>query len=662
MALTGAAFRQASYADQPVYLIAPVLHYAQGTMAAGAAGAALLERSRSGLGQAVTVSGLHAVALVGGASGLIMPRSRSPLGASPSYRLYECGDGEFLFLATLFSYFFQRATQAMGLGDIALVSGGFPQTVAEIMEARFREKPRDEWLAILRAADVPTGPVCRREDWLASELIANNDMRAELMHPELGPITMPGVPVKLARTPGRIRGLIRDVDDAEVEALFPSPLRGGVRGGGAGSVSAAEPPERTVGKHHANTPTPDPSPQGGGETGLGEDASARERSKAPLAGVRVLDLGTVIAGAYASAILANLGAEVVKVESAEGDPWRDYGIGFVNYNRGKRGLVVDLKQPAGRELFLDLARQADVVLDNYRVGVRERLGIGHDAVTAVNPRLISCSVTTYGARGEETRRPGFDPLLQARSGMMAAQGGDGDEPVFHIIAVNDFATASMAAFGVIAALNARERTGEGQVAETSLTAQSAMFQSGELTTWPGAPPAAKGCRDCLGVSALDRFYRCADGWILVACADAAEAAALAEALGRPEWTAAFDMLAEPRDGDLAAELGAVLGKTGVAEALTALVRAGVRAMPVREGEEIFGDRWLWENDFFEAVHETPHGSVAERPFAAFSRSPAGYDRPEPGLGEHSFEVLADWGIDAERIQRLADDGVVMRLC
>src|SRR5581483_4916974 len=105
--------------------------------------------------------------------------------------------------------------------------------------------------------------------------------------------------------------------------------------------------------------------------------------KAPLAGVRVLDLGTVIAGAYASAILANLGAEVVKVEGIEGDPWRDRGIGFTAYNRGKRGLVVDLKQPEGRALFLDLAKTADVVLDNYRLGVRDRLGIGHKDVLAV---------------------------------------------------------------------------------------------------------------------------------------------------------------------------------------------------------------------------------------------------------------------------------------
>lgn len=616
MGMSGAAFRQSSYEYQPVYLVMPVLHYAQATMAAGSAGAALLERGRSGLGQAVTVSGLSAVALVGGASGNILPIGRRPLGASPSYRIYQCGDGQFLFLATLFSYFFQRAVRAMGL-EVALAEDVFPEDVTTLMEARFRQKSREEWLEILREADVPVAPVTPREAWLRSELIANNDMRAVVEHPEHGPVEMPGVPVKLKGTPGSVRHLVREASNADVDsfkaASAPAPAANG------------EPPK----------------------TG-------------PLTGIKVLDLGTVIAGAYASAILANLGADVTKVESADGDPWRDRGVGFTAYNRGKRGLVVDLKQPAGRELFLDLVREADVVLDNYRLGVRDRLGVGHQDVQAANPRAISVSITTYGSRGEETKRPGFDPLLQARSGMQAAQGGDG-EPVFHVIAVNDFASASMAAFGVIAALNARMRTGEGQVMETSLTAQSAMFQSGELTTWPGAEPAPRGSRDCVGVAALDRFFPCADGWIAVACADAGQAKALAGALGHPDWAERFDMLAEPRDGALAGEIAAALAAMPMDGALATLVGAGVRASPVREGEQILSDPWLWANDFFDQPRQTPYGPVVNRPYARFSRSDSGYKRPDPGLGEHTFEVLADYGIAPERIAQLAEDGVVMCL-
>ncbi|HXQ45294.1 MAG TPA: CoA transferase, partial [Caulobacteraceae bacterium] len=407
-ALSGAAYRQSAYADQPVYLVMPVLHYLQATLAAAAAGAALFQRSTSGLGQAVTVSGLNAVAMVGGSSGVVAPPTGQPLGASPSYRLYECGDGKFLFLATLFRYFFDRAVAAMGVEGIELIDGAFAESVPAVMEAKFRERPRDEWLEILHAADVPAAPVGLRETWLASEIIANNEMRLVLDDAERGPIEMPGAPVRLAATPACVGGLARAADEVAVEHF----------------LSAEQPP--------ASTP-----PLAG---------------VSPLAGIRVLDLGTVIAGAYANGILANLGAEVVKVEGTDGDPWRAYELGFVAYNRGKRGLVVDLKQPEGRELFLDLAARADVVLDNYRAGTRERLGIGHEAIGSVNPRAISCSVTTYGAKGVETKRPGFDPLLQALSGMMAAQGGDGDQPVFHTIAVNDFATAAMAAFGVIAAL------------------------------------------------------------------------------------------------------------------------------------------------------------------------------------------------------------------
>jgi len=619
ISLTGAAFRQSSYEEQPVYLIAPVLHYAQACMAAGSAGAALLERSKSGLGQAVTVSGLNAVAMVGGASGTFLPPGRKPLGASPSYRLYECGDGEFLFLASLFSYFFKRALNAMGLTEIALAEEVFPEEVTEAMEARFLEKSRDEWLEILRDADVPVGPVGKREEWLASELIANNDMRVVIQGSECGPVEMPGVPIKLKQTAGSVRHLVRDATAADV-AAFLAPTS-------ATPPSAADAPR----------------------TG-------------PLAGIKVLDLGTVIAGAYCNAILANLGAEVVKVESAEGDPWRDRGIGFTAFNRGKRGLVVDMKQPAGRDLFLDLARQADVVLDNYRLGVRDRLGIGHDAVRAVNPRLISGSITTYGTKGEETRRPGFDPLLQARSGLMAAQGGDDAEPVFHIIAVNDFASAAMTSFGVIAALNARERTGEGQVLETSLTNQSAMFQCGDLTTWPGAPAPVKGSRDCLGVAALDRFYACSDNWLLIACGSPAEAAALAKALGHPEWASEFDMMAEPRGGALAVQIEQALKSRTAAETIAALRAAGVRATPAQEGDEVLADPWLQENHFIDPIRETPYGPVTDRPYASFSRSVSGYTRPDPGLGEHSFEVLADWGIDPDRIGQLGDDGVVMVLC
>ena len=285
----------------------------------------------------------------------------------------------------------------------------------------------------------------------------------------------------------------------------------------------------------------------------------------------MLDLGSVIAGTYAGAILANFGADVVKVESQEGDAFR-YAMGFINYNRGKRGLGLDLKTAAGQELFHDLARQADVVLDNFRLGVRERLGIDYAALAPLNPRLISCSINTYGSRGRDAGLPGFDPLLQARSGLMWAQGGDGErgddeggdgEPVFHAIPVNDVATAAMGAFAIIAALHARELTGRGQDTETSLAAQSALYQSGDLTWYEGRPPLAQGGRDCVGFTALDRFHRCADGWLTLAVTTTKQFDDLTRALEHPEWAERWSgavALAEPRDGELAAEVARALAE------------------------------------------------------------------------------------------------------
>jgi crotonobetainyl-CoA:carnitine CoA-transferase CaiB-like acyl-CoA transferase len=210
------------------------------------------------------------------------------------------------------------------------------------------------------------------------------------------------------------------------------------------------------------------------------DYPLEPEGRGPLAGIRILDLGAFIAGTFAPTILSSYGADVIKIEALDGDPFRMAGMQFVGHNRGKRGLAIDLKNPAGKEAFLDLVRVSDVVLDNYRIGVRERLGIDYAALREINPCIISCSITGYGPEGPYALDPGFDPILQARSGMMAGQGGD-DEPVFHQVAVNDSATAMMGAFGIVAALHARERTGQGQEVLTCLANQSVICQSGELT-------------------------------------------------------------------------------------------------------------------------------------------------------------------------------------
>jgi crotonobetainyl-CoA:carnitine CoA-transferase CaiB-like acyl-CoA transferase len=350
----------------------------------------------------------------------------------------------------------------------------------------------------------------------------------------------------------------------------------------------------------------------------------------------------------------------VKIETASGDPFRSYRSGFCVYNRGKRGLVLDLKHPDAKEMFLELVAQADVVLDNSRLGVRERLGISYESLREINPRIISLSITGYGTTGPQASLPGFDPLLQAQSGLMQAQGGYGGEPVFHGIPVNDVGSAAMSAFAIVGALFARTRTGVGQDIQTSLASQSVLLQIGELTSYPGGPEPAMGAPDCIGTSALERYYECADGWIAVACATAPRAAALFEALGLPGGDAETT-LAEPRQGELASLIAGVLRPLSVDDALTRLSAAGAPAAPVLTVNETYTDAFLEENDYYESYVDPAFGPARGiAGFARFGRTKTEFRSAAPTLGQHSIDVLRDFGVSRARIESLLRSGAVVQ--
>jgi formyl-CoA transferase/CoA:oxalate CoA-transferase len=348
---------------------------------------------------------------------------------------------------------------------------------------------------------------------------------------------------------------------------------------------------------------------------------------------------------------------VIKVEPPEGDPFRTDPT-FLNFNRATRALAIDLKRPEGRDAFLELARQADVVVDNARPGVRARLGIDYAALKAVNPRIISCSISAYGDAGARVGRPGFDPLLQAEGGMMASQGGD-DDPVFLTIGVNDVAAAAMVCASVVAALYARDRTGVGQDIKTSLAAMSLLFQTGELVRYAGRPPNPDGGHDCLGTRALHRHYRCFDDWIAIACDDAAEAAALAKAL-RVDLGDLGAALRELVDGPLARRLEAAFAERRRDQALDDLFEAGAPAAPVIRTLEVFQNDWLWANDYLEHWRHSVRGPIlGARGYGEFSGTPCAFRRPSPELGQHSAEVLRECGLAPERIAALTASGVVL---
>jgi crotonobetainyl-CoA:carnitine CoA-transferase CaiB-like acyl-CoA transferase len=631
-AVSGVSWLQMSYEDRPTYLITPQVSYGHATVGAGVLASALYERSRSGMGQEVVVSGLHGIAAVeaGGtirAADMFRMGGRGSRGGVPNYRLYECADGEWFFLGTLTAQFFLKALEATDMmhlmawegveGEFTnLLQPGMSPKVIAALEGRFKEKPRAEWLKILHDHDVPRGPVGRSAEWFRSETALANDMYVELQDSRQGTVAMPGVPVKLSETPGSIRSLPTKVKVEDLQAHAP----------------AIQSPKSKI-----------------------------QNGSGPLAGVRVLDLGAFIAGTFAPGILSNWGADVIKVEPIDGDPFRTYGLGFIGYNRGKRGLSIDLKNPAGREAFLDLVRVSDIVLDNYRNGVRERLGIEYATLKQVNPRIISCSVTGYGPKGELAPDPGFDPLVQARSGLMDAQGG-GEEPVFYQIPINDTGSAMAAAFGMVAALYARERTGVGQEVLTCLANLSIMFQSGELTAYEGRPANPKGALDCLGTSAVNRFYECNDGWVMVAGTKPEHFPSICVALNHPEWAArviAEQALLEPVESTLAAQLAEGFSALPRDEVVDRLLSKGVPAAPATMTQDIFENPWMHENDYFEDFDHPQFGSIrGPKYLGTFSRTPGRYPCRSPLIGEHSVEVLTDYGFSEGRVAELLAAGVV----
>ncbi len=381
------------------------------------------------------------------------------------------------------------------------------------------------------------------------------------------------------------------------------------------------------------------------------------RGQGPLAAVRVVDLTSVLMGPYATQIFADLGADVIKVESPEGDTTRqlppghapDRGGMFLNLNRGKRSLALDLKRPAARAALLRLAGTADVFVHSMRLAAVRRLGLDYAAVKAANPAIVYANLYGFGRDGPYRDHPAYDDIVQAASGLAALQGRfarDG-EPRFVATVVADKVAGLTAAYAIIAALYARERTGLGQEIEVPMFETLVSFAmvehlNGAVFRPPLGPPEYPRV-----VAPERRPYRTADGHIAVMIYTDRQWRAFFDALGHPVWSR------DPAFASLRARtenIGMVLGRLAdvlrgrTTEAWMALFEAaGIPAMP------IFSTADLLENPHLDAVgfwqeRETEHGPVRLSGIPTrFSRTPGAVGEPGPALGAHGREILDELG-------------------
>ena len=377
--------------------------------------------------------------------------------------------------------------------------------------------------------------------------------------------------------------------------------------------------------------------------------------KHPFSNVKVVDLANYIAGALCPGLLADFGAEVIKVEALTGDPFRGLGPVFQDWNRGKRSICIDLKTEAGRGVLYRLVEDADVVVENYRPGVAKRLGADYETLSKINPNLVYCSVSAYGQQGPYRSKPGFDPLLQARSGAMDYQGGATRPPVFLVLAISDYGAACLGAYGVALGLLARARTGKGRKVETSLLRACMATQSGRFVVVRRGENGAREA-DFVGESPGYRIYRTSDGWIFVGVRSEGEWKELGRAVGRDLGGISNGSYS---DEALSEALVSAFASTSSAEWLSRLEKERVPCSPVHQVTDLYEDPQMKRNGLSVDYDSPDLGPITLRGTPAmFSKTPGISEKAAPSLGQHTDEVLAGFGYSEHDIQGLRTSKVV----
>jgi crotonobetainyl-CoA:carnitine CoA-transferase CaiB-like acyl-CoA transferase len=393
----------------------------------------------------------------------------------------------------------------------------------------------------------------------------------------------------------------------------------------------------------------------------------------PLDGVKVLELAQIMAGPTCGLMLADLGADVIKVERVPGGDdtrmmnrpsVRGESAAFMAMNRNKRGIALNLKMPAAQEALKRLVAHADVLTENYRKGTMEKLAMGYDALKALNPRLIYCSISGYGRTGPYAEKGGYDLIAQGMSGLMSITGEPGRAPAKSGAPVCDINAGLLAALGVVAAYVHRLKTGEGQLVDTSL------FEAGiQQTYWQSAIYFATGQAPGPGgsahhLSAPYQAFRAADGWLTIGGANQANWERLVRVLGAPEWLAdtRFASNADRMNNlpALSELMNQKLKARPALEWIKALEAAGVPCGPINSVADMAADpQTLARAMVVELDHPRAGATRTLGLPIKLSATPGKVARPAPLLGQHTREVLAEFGFSSGEIEVLVRSGAAV---
>jgi crotonobetainyl-CoA:carnitine CoA-transferase CaiB-like acyl-CoA transferase len=629
-ALTGGMAEQAGHREGPIFVGWPFATLGAAYLGVIGVLAALYRREQDGFGRHISTS------LVDGAlayHSMMWGESDESVGAGglPPHlrvattrhlsRAFECSDGEYFGMNSGALGAFGRAITVLGLQDRIPATSetgldlGVPITpeqqsiivneVPKIMKTR----PRDEWVKLFLDADVGVAEIFRPTEAFDTPQIIYNHMIVEVDDPVLGPIQQVGIGAKLSRTPGEVAAaapLVGQHTDAVWADQAGWPL-----------------PERA-----ARPSVPDTGPL--------------------LDGVNIVDFGAYIAGPYTSRLLADLGADVVKVEPIYGDPVRGVERCFYTANANKRALAIDLKDPELAEAIESLLRRADVVTHNQRPGAAERLGLGYEQVRQVNPAAVYLYAPGWGSSGPAARRQSFAPLVSGYVGAAYESGGRFNAPMFPI-GNEDPGNALLGAMGAMLALVERTRSGEGQYVENTQLNSAMGHMAHIVRSLDGTVIGADRLDPVqLGLGPFERLYQTADGWVCVVAYDETERAAMLSVL-------AVDRIDDDDSQADAIMVAMALRTTG--EVIAQLGEVGVAvAEPIgRNMHNLMNDP---EQRRIGRVAERPHptkGNIREIDVLLRVTDAQRVDhRLAPEVGEHTTEILLDLGYSPEQIEAMRD--------
>ena len=616
------------FRDGHIYVVHPLVEVGAGILAAQGVVAALFSRLTTLSGRKLETSlmagALLFMPLAGGTSVSQQTRNSTAVGGAPFYSVYECSDGKWLQLGCIHLGFIDQASSVMGIADVLSdpkygdgrnpVDDSAREELFQIVKKVMKSESSSNWASRFEEADVPFAVVASVSEAMENTQVIHNGLIHQLNDPVLGQMIQYGLTLQLSGTPGHIKGPRKEIEWNNLE--LPRQQR-----------------------DYVFNPT-------------------LLSTELPLEGVKIGDITNVIAGPLAGRLLADLGADVLKIETFAGDFSRGTSGMFRSLNSNKRSISIDTKNPDGKATLQHMISECDALVANLRPGATERMGVGGQQLQEINPTIVETHVTAFGWDGPLSSRPGVDPLAQAYMGLQHAQGGGGNQPSYlSHLAPCDYSGGALAAFGTVLGLYVKKRTGQGQKIDTSLLNMGTLMVNGDFASYEGKEPRRLSDSGQYGIGDFRRLYKTSDGWIFVSAEENYVSQQLLEAMNVKN-DSCIDLKRH-------SYIGKVLENQFIERDseywLEFLSGNGVSVAPSVEyfSSRIFQDSQVVANGMVcrKELGEERELLLIQR-FIDFvgSRDPVVY--PTPDLGEHTVEILIESGLCTDRIKYLKDVGAI----